>query len=117
MDGVPKEIETRLDLLAVGTRFDHYCELKEIFAEGLDILETMKGTYNSVSDNKKRVELKAAVDLITTRLELLSGFERKTSANSRLAETINSIPRTHVKNDDPKPSPDPNTPPSSCDYE
>src|SRR5271165_1991118 len=72
------ELETAFPLDGVGTRFEHYNELREVFAEGIEILTTTLSAHKSASDVIKLAELKAAEKMIVKRLEVLSGYERKT---------------------------------------
>lgn len=78
----------RLDLQAVGTRFDHYMELKEIFMLGVDVIDRMRPAYTNDNDRALKVKLQIAVEMINKRLDNLSEFSEKTSDYSELAKEV-----------------------------
>jgi hypothetical protein len=85
------ELEKMFPLDEVGTRFDHYSELREVFADGIEIMTNMRAEHRSAADVIKLAELKAAEKLIAKRLEVLSGYERKTVYNATLPSTIRQV--------------------------
>lgn len=70
------DIRKRYPLDGVGTRWDHYTELRDLFADGLVAVEA-ELKYNSQSTMllQKKIELTNAVKLIAARLGLLAGFD------------------------------------------
>jgi hypothetical protein len=85
------KLEKMLPLDGLGTRFDHYSELREVFADGIEILTNMRPEHRSVADVIKLAELKAAEKLIAKRLEVLAGYERKMMYNAALPSTIRQV--------------------------
>jgi hypothetical protein len=85
------ELEKMFPLDGVGTRFDHYSELREVFADGIEIMTNMRAEHRSAADVIKLAELKAAEKLIAKRLEVLSGYERKMVYNATLPSTIRQV--------------------------
>ena len=85
------ELENQYPLDEIGSRFSHYSELREVFAEGIEILKNLRPEHKSASDVIKLAELKAAERLIAKRLEILSGYERKTAYSAPLPSTIRQI--------------------------
>lgn len=82
----------RLDLMQTGTRYDHYTELKEIFALGVEVINNMRPGIASEGDKRMKVKLEAAVELIEKRLLYLADYENqswKTNREIRLALTEN----------------------------
>lgn len=85
------ELEKRYPLDETGSRFQHYSELREVFADGIEIMTNMRAEHRSAADVIKLAELKAAEKLIARRLELLSGYEHKTTYNATLPSTIRGV--------------------------
>jgi hypothetical protein len=85
------ELEKMFPLDGVGTRFDHYSELREVFADGIEIMTNIRVEHRSAADVIKLAELKAAEKLIAKRLEVLSGYERKMVYNATLPSTIRQV--------------------------
>jgi hypothetical protein len=75
-------------LTETGTRFDHYMELKEVFMEGVDVIDRMNPTYVSDNDRKLKSKLQSAVDMINRRLEFLSDFSKLTENYGDLAKAV-----------------------------
>lgn len=73
----------RLDLTQVGTRYDHYMELKEVFMLGIEVIDGMRPHLVSEADRRTKVKLEAAVELIDRRLKYLSDFDDKIFSVSR----------------------------------
>ena len=85
------ELEKMFPLDGVGTRFDHYSELREVFADGIEIMTNRRAEHRSTADVIKLAELKAAEKLIAKRLEVLSGYEREMVYNATLPSTIRQV--------------------------
>ena len=69
------DLRKQFPLTGVGTRWEHYSELREVFALGISVIEQTNPVYRSPMDTKKLVKLKDAVELIDARMALLSGFD------------------------------------------
>jgi hypothetical protein len=83
IDDVPK-----LDLMEMGTRWQHYAELRELFACGIEVIKTM--SFKSSGDDVMRVKLEGAVELIDIRINRLSDFSFLTTGNnSTLKRAVN----------------------------
>lgn len=96
-------VGTRLDLMQMGTRYDHYTELKEIFALGIEVINNMRPGIASEGDKKMKVKLEAAVELIEKRLLYLADYENqswKTNRDIRIALSEN--PRKQLGGGDAK---------------
>jgi hypothetical protein len=91
------DLERMYPLDGVGTRFDHYNELREVFAEGIECLISAEKQYPSDANKAKLIELRAAEKMIVKRLEVLSGYERKTVYNAVLPILLREIDRERAK--------------------
>jgi len=80
---IEPEEHSKPDLLEMGTRWQHYVELRDLFADGIEIIKRM--TIKSSADAVKRVKLEAAVELLNARLNLLSDFLTRPVAASCVA--------------------------------
>lgn len=67
-------VSSKKDLHEQGSRYTHYMELKEVFLLGIDVIDKMNPNYVGESDRALRVKLGYAVDMITRRIDYLSGF-------------------------------------------
>jgi hypothetical protein len=85
------EIEKRFPLDGVGTRWEHYTELRDLFADGVEVMRNAQQSFKTPKDARMQFELEAAVSLINKRLEILSGFERKTVYSAKLPTTLRAI--------------------------
>jgi hypothetical protein len=83
---IEHEEHSKPDLLEMGTRWQHYVELRDLFADGIEIIKRM--TIKSSADAVKRVKLEAAVELLNARLNLLSDFIYNTTSGSKLRSVI-----------------------------
>ena len=92
------DLEKLYPLDGLGSRFSHYNELKELFADGIEIMTNMRAEHRSASDAVKLAELKAAEKMISKRLEVLSGWERKTVYSGTLPTTIRQIEIDRLRN-------------------
>ncbi len=81
-----------LSLYDVGTRYDHYMELKEIFADGVEIVREALKFHRTIHDQNRLTSLQHAVDEIENRLNVLSGYKDKTTRWGLLAAQIDAIP-------------------------
>jgi len=84
------ELNANRDLTEVGTRYDHYQELKELWMGGVEVLTRMHENYKTASDEVMRKQLEGAISLIDKQLDILSGFDRK---KFDLLREIEAIPR------------------------
>jgi hypothetical protein len=84
--GGAMEEPPRLGLQDVGTRWEHYSELRELFALGIEILKNLP--VKSSIDEHRRVKLEHAVEMIDGRLSLLSDYVHETTFGSKLRNTI-----------------------------
>jgi hypothetical protein len=84
--GAAMDEPSRLDLLDIGTRWQHYSELRELFALGIEILKNLP--VKSSIDEHRRVKLEHAVEMIDGRLSLLSDYVHETTFGSRLRSSI-----------------------------
>jgi hypothetical protein len=73
MDSVGEKI----DLRQVGTRYDHYMELKEVFMLGIEVIDGMSPQYVSDGDRRTKAKLEIAVECIDRRLKHLADFDNK----------------------------------------
>ena len=76
----------------VGTRYSHYCELRDIFADGVVVMNNALSYHKNTEDLKRRDSLQCAVNEINNRLDNLAGFEAATAYYGALAREINAIP-------------------------
>ncbi len=81
-------IGTKPDLRELGTRFIHIMELKEVFLQGIDIIDQM--SMKSEGDRRTKAKLEIAVEMINKRLEYLSDFADLTHYGSPLAREVRS---------------------------
>jgi len=84
MDSVGK----RMNLQEIGTRYDHYMELREVFMDGIDVLTRMNQSFVSDADKAVKHKLTNAVEMITRRLDNLSDFADKTANYGDLARQV-----------------------------
>jgi predicted DNA-binding protein len=81
-------VGAKLDLQELGTRYDHYMEMKEAFMLGIDVLDRMRPGYVSEADKALKAKLVTTVEVINKRLDYLSDFADKTGTYSALARQI-----------------------------
>ena len=81
----------RLNLKEMGTRYDHYMELREVFMDGIDVLTRMNQSFISDADKIVKTKLTHTVEMITRRLDNLSDFADKTANYGDLARQINLV--------------------------
>jgi hypothetical protein len=87
------DIQKQFPLDAIGTRYDHYMELKELFSQGVTILQEMNASHKGAADEEKLNKLKAAVEVIERRIDLLSGFDDANKYSSSFALNLRVIDR------------------------
>jgi 4-hydroxy-3-methylbut-2-en-1-yl diphosphate synthase IspG/GcpE len=80
--------EPRPSLLDTGTRWQHYSELRDLFATGIEILKHVH--VKSAADQKKRAQLEGAVELLDARIDLLADFHFQTTYGSKLRKVIDN---------------------------
>jgi 4-hydroxy-3-methylbut-2-en-1-yl diphosphate synthase IspG/GcpE len=78
--------DTRLGLLELGTRWEHYAEIRELFACGVEILKNL--SVKSITDRDKLKKLEGAVELLDGRINLLADFHFQTTYGSKLRQVI-----------------------------
>ena len=76
----------------VGSRYSHYCELRDIFADGVVVMNNALSYHKNAEDLKRRDSLQCAVNEINNRLDNLSGFESATAYYGAVARQVNAIP-------------------------
>lgn len=76
------------NLQEVGTRYDHYMELREVFMDGIDVITRMNPNFVSEHDKNVKVKLQNAVEMITRRIDNLSDFADKTANYGDLARQV-----------------------------
>lgn len=80
------------NLMEQGTRYDHYVELRECFASGIEVISGLEARgYDSEADRLLKPKLVGAVAVINKRLNYLSEFDKKTEWSSELATTLRAI--------------------------
>jgi hypothetical protein len=81
-----------ITLADLGTRYDHYAELREIFADGVEVVKQAI-IYQPMNEmNKRRLEsLQHAVNEIDRRIEVLSGYEEHSARWSKFGRELDSI--------------------------
>ncbi len=85
-------VGSKPDLMGVGTRYDHYVELREVFSSGVEVINGLQERgHDSRSDRDLKVKLSNAVEVIDKRLSYLSNFEQLTVYSSPLATTTRVI--------------------------
>jgi hypothetical protein len=94
MNDTPKKPPS-LDEL--GTRYTHYAELRDVFADGVVVMNNALSYHKNAEDLKRRDSLQCAVNEINNRLDNLSGFEGATAYYGALAREINKIPVPAMK--------------------
>jgi hypothetical protein len=78
--------------MQVGTRYSHYLELREAFAEGVQIMKNALEYHSSDADKLRLQNLQIAVNYIDKRIEFLSEYDKHASQFSAFARDLNSIP-------------------------
>jgi len=86
------DLTLKLDLEEVGSRYSHYMELREAFAEGVQIMTNALEFHGSDSDRMRLKRLQHAVDAIDRRMEFLAEYDTHASQFSKLAHALNTIP-------------------------
>lgn len=90
------ELIKQFPLGGVGTRWEHYSEIRELFAVGIAVIEGLEPSYRK-SFTEKLVKLKGALELMDARLNLLSGFDEANRFSSPMAVTLRSIDLQRTK--------------------
>ena len=76
----------------MGSRYSHYAELRDIFADGVVVMNNALAYHKNAEDIKRRDSLQCAVNEINNRLDNLSGFESATAYYGSVARQVNAIP-------------------------
>ena len=58
----------------VGTRYRHLTDLRDLWAEGVETLDSIKPAYKTESDTNLLKSLTTAVAMLDKQLEVLSGY-------------------------------------------
>ena len=74
------------NLFEKGTRWDHYNELRDVFASGVEILNQLK--VKSLGDRKKQLQLQNAVEMIEGRINYITDYTRNTSWGSPVRSAV-----------------------------
>jgi hypothetical protein len=86
------EKPSKPSLEETGSRYSHYVELRDIFAEGVVVMNNALSFHKNAEDLKRRDSLQCAVNEINNRLDNLSGFDGATAYYGSLAREVNAIP-------------------------
>ena len=68
------------NLFEMGTRWDHYNELRDLFASGVEVLKNLK--VKSRGDQDRQAKLQHAVEMIEGRLNYITDYVRRTGWGS-----------------------------------
>jgi hypothetical protein len=79
----------RPDLMEIGTRYNHYMELRELFAEGAEILSRLSPQLKYDGDYTKQKLLEETVKLIDGRMELLGNYR---DACYKIGRVVDALP-------------------------
>ena len=81
-----------LSLDDAGTRYEHYQELRDLFADGVEVVKTAMTYQPDNTMNKRRLEsLQHAINEIDHRLEVLAGYGDQASRWSKFGRELDSI--------------------------
>ena len=76
----------------IGTRYEHYVELRELFAEGVEVVKKALEYQPTNTMNQRRFEsLSHAVAEVDRRIEVLAGYEEHSSRWSRFGRELDAI--------------------------
>ena len=79
------------DLREVGSRYSHYTELRDVFADGVEVIKQALKYHESASDRERLISLQHAVKEIEGRLATLSDFNDLAVSWGKLGREIDSI--------------------------
>ena len=79
------------DLREVGTRYAHYAELRDVFADGVEVVKSALKYHESASDRERLISLQHAVKEIEGRLATLSNFDDLAVSWGKLGREIDAI--------------------------
>ena len=82
----------RYDLEEMGTRFEHYIELKDLFETGIEIIRNLRN-HATPGDEIKSIKLIHAVEMIGYRIDVLSGYSAQSNYGSDLSREIDQAHR------------------------
>ena len=81
-----------LSLDDAGTRYEHYRELRDLFADGVEVVKTAMTYQPDNTMNKRRLEsLQHAINEIDHRIEVLSGYDEHANRWSKFGRELDSI--------------------------
>ena len=81
----------RLNLYEMGTRFEHYLELQELFLDAVQMLKGLNPAHRIESDDAKIIRLQNAADAIWQRISHLSDYVNDTTYGSAMQKEIDTI--------------------------
>ena len=81
----------KLDLLGLGTRYDHYMELKEAFEVGIEMLTNALKLEDNLTSRENLKRLQNAATSIEARINFLADWSRKTTRYSSFGQELSSI--------------------------
>lgn len=82
-----------LDLSEVGTRLEHYNELREVFMLAVEMIKGFHPSHRTPADDDQQNKYQNAVDAIQGRIDLLAKFPSGSGYGSSLQMTIDMIGR------------------------
>jgi hypothetical protein len=86
------DVTAKLDLMELGTRYEHYMELRDAFDEGILMMQNALRIDDNKKTNERISNLKITVALIEARINYLADAETKLKNYGELARTIRAIP-------------------------
>jgi hypothetical protein len=84
-------VGTKRDLQEMGTRYDHYMELKEIFMTGIEVINGMVEAHRTPGDTATKKKLEGAVEVIDKQLLYLSDYDKQVVFFADLPKTLRDI--------------------------
>jgi hypothetical protein len=79
------------DLREVGSRYSHYMELREVFADGVEVVKSALKYHESAADKERLISLQHAVKEIDGRVETLANFAELAVSWGKLGREIDAI--------------------------
>ena len=83
----------RPNLYEMGTRVDHYLELRDLFLEAVQVLKDLNPSYRTDTDEANIARFQNAADAIWGRISHLSDYVNETVYGSKMQEEIDLIGR------------------------
>ena len=79
------------DLREIGSRYSHYAELRDVFADGVEVVKSALKYHESASDRERLISLQHAVKEIEGRMATLSNFDDIAVSWGKLGREIDGI--------------------------